>query len=60
MIVPSMTLQEIRKALVADYDNELSGKLKSIGLTLNPFCIFLVIQAYLFQYFLGELKTSRI
>ena len=33
MIVPSMTLQEIRKALVADYEDELCGKFKSITIT---------------------------
>jgi hypothetical protein len=30
MIVPSMTLQEIRKALVADYEHELHAKLKAL------------------------------
>lgn len=30
MLVPTMTLQQIRKALVADYEKELKGKLKAI------------------------------
>ena len=33
MLVPSMTLQEIRKALVTDYENELHGKLKAIEIS---------------------------
>lgn len=33
MIVPSMKLQEIRKALVADYESEINGKLKAIEVT---------------------------
>ena len=33
MLVPSMSLQEIRKALVTDYENELHGKLKAIEIS---------------------------
>jgi hypothetical protein len=35
MLVPSMTLQEIRKALVTDYEKELNGKLKAIEISSN-------------------------
>ncbi len=33
MLVPTMTLQEIRKALVADYERELKGKLKALEIS---------------------------
>ncbi len=33
MLVPSMTLQEIRRVLIADYEKELKGKLKAIGIS---------------------------
>ena len=33
MLVPSMTLQQIRKALVADYESELKGKLKALEIS---------------------------
>jgi len=33
MLVPTMTLQQIRKALVADYERELKGKLKMIEIS---------------------------